>query len=127
MPITKGFKGRQPGADVARDRLPPGQYVTQDFPVLTAGPTQRTAVENWSLSLQRNGEPIARWSWAEFVALERVMCASIRCLIAIAIRALPSQLGLVLSVHRVLDAKRSGRKSHAPAEIAGKVTAICKS
>jgi DMSO/TMAO reductase YedYZ molybdopterin-dependent catalytic subunit len=71
MPITKGFKGRQPGADVARDRLPPGQYVTQDFPVLTAGPTQRTAVENWSLSLQRNGEPIARWSWAEFEALRQ--------------------------------------------------------
>ena len=69
MPITRGFKGRQTETVGARDRVPPGQYVTRDFPVLTAGPTQRTPLESWSLSLQRGGEPIARWSWAEFEAL----------------------------------------------------------
>ena len=69
MPITRGFKGRQTETVGARDRVPPGQYVTRDFPVLTAGPTQRTPLESWSLSLQRGGELIARWSWAEFEAL----------------------------------------------------------
>ena len=69
MPITRGFKGRQTETLGARDRVPPGQYVTRDFPVLTAGPTQRTPLESWSLSLQRGGELISRWSWIEFEAL----------------------------------------------------------
>src|SRR5258708_27153364 len=71
MPITKGFKGKQSNAGVARDRIPPGQYVTQDFPVLTAGPTQRTPVENWSLTLQKGRELIAHWSWAQFGELHQ--------------------------------------------------------
>ena len=69
MPITRGFKGRQTETVGARDRVPPGQYVTRDFPVLTAGPTQRTPLESWSLSFERGGELVARWSWAEFDAL----------------------------------------------------------
>ena len=69
MPITRGFKGRQTETVGERDRVPPGQYVTRDFPVLTAGPTQRTPLESWSLSLQRGGELISRWSWIEFEAL----------------------------------------------------------
>jgi DMSO/TMAO reductase YedYZ molybdopterin-dependent catalytic subunit len=69
MPITRGFKGRQTETVGERDRVPPGQYVTRDFPVLTAGPTQRTPLESWSLSLQRRGELISRWSWIEFEAL----------------------------------------------------------
>jgi len=69
MPITRGFKGRQTETVGERDRVPPGQYVTRDFPVLTAGPTQRTPLESWSLSLQRRGELISRWSWIEFETL----------------------------------------------------------
>ena len=69
MPITRGFKGRQTETVGSRDRVPPGQYVTRDFPVLTAGPTQRTPLESWSLSLQRRGELISRWSWIEFETL----------------------------------------------------------
>jgi DMSO/TMAO reductase YedYZ molybdopterin-dependent catalytic subunit len=69
MPVNRGFRGRQTDTGVARDRVPPGQYVTRDFPVLTAGPTQRTPLESWSLSLQRGGELISRWSWIEFETL----------------------------------------------------------
>jgi hypothetical protein len=37
-PISRGFTGRRrTGVDPAR--VPPGQYVTGDFPVLSAGPT----------------------------------------------------------------------------------------
>jgi DMSO/TMAO reductase YedYZ molybdopterin-dependent catalytic subunit len=80
MPITRGFKGKRPNVDGARDRIPPGQYVTQDFPVLTAGPTQRTPVENWSLSLQRGGELLANWSWKQFEALQQTeRIADIHC------------------------------------------------
>ena len=69
MRVTRGFKGKPRDSATARERLPPGQYVTQEFPLLTAGPTQRTAVESWSLALERGGEQLARWSWAEFEAL----------------------------------------------------------
>src|SRR5260370_19599659 len=35
----------------SRARVPPGQYVTQDFPVLSAGPTPHTAQELWDFSI----------------------------------------------------------------------------
>jgi len=39
--ISRGFRGRrQPSATAGR--LPPGQYKTPDFPVLSAGPTPST-------------------------------------------------------------------------------------
>jgi DMSO/TMAO reductase YedYZ molybdopterin-dependent catalytic subunit len=69
MPITKGFKGRPLDPGISRERVPPGQYVTKDFPVLTAGPTQQTPIENWFIALQQGGELIARWSWREFESL----------------------------------------------------------
>jgi DMSO/TMAO reductase YedYZ molybdopterin-dependent catalytic subunit len=42
--------------------------VTKDFPVLSAGPTQHTALDRWSLSVGRGGQQ-KTWSWAEFRAL----------------------------------------------------------
>lgn len=35
--ITRGFTGRQQSPDIAK-RLPPGQSLTADFPVLSEGP-----------------------------------------------------------------------------------------
>jgi len=67
--VTRGFKGKQHDSRATTDRVPPGQYVTQEFPVLTAGPTQQTALERWSLALQNGGQLLARWNWAEFEAL----------------------------------------------------------
>jgi len=69
MPVTRGFKRRDGGAEAPRQRLPPGQFATTEFPVLTAGPTQHTPVERWSLSLQHDGRIIASWNWEQFTAL----------------------------------------------------------
>jgi len=71
MPVTRGFKGKRSNVDGTHDRIPPGQYLTKDFPVLTAGPTQRTQVHDWSLSLQRGGQVLALWSWEQFEALQQ--------------------------------------------------------
>src|SRR3712207_9449101 len=68
LPIC-GFRGRRGGTDAAGSRVPPGQYVTSDFPVLSAGPTPRTRPEDWSFALQHGGSLLAQWSWAEFQAL----------------------------------------------------------
>jgi DMSO/TMAO reductase YedYZ molybdopterin-dependent catalytic subunit len=69
MPITRGFKGRQLDTGIARDRIPPGQYVTSEFPILTAGPTQHTPLESWSLMIQRGEDVLAQWSWGQFESL----------------------------------------------------------
>ena len=37
-------------------RSPPGQYLTKDFPVLSAGPTPHTALDRWSFSVGRVGQ-----------------------------------------------------------------------
>src|SRR3982074_1463648 len=50
-PISRGFRGRrQPVADSSR--LPPGQYLVTDFPVLSAGPTPHTPLEEWSFTME---------------------------------------------------------------------------
>ena len=41
-PISRGFRGRSRVPAGEEDRVPPGQHVTTDFPVLSAGPTPQT-------------------------------------------------------------------------------------
>jgi len=67
-PISRGFRrsGRT-HADAAR--LPPGQHLTRDFPVLSAGPTPRTTLASWSFALAFGNKVLGQWSWAEFEAL----------------------------------------------------------
>jgi DMSO/TMAO reductase YedYZ molybdopterin-dependent catalytic subunit len=67
-PISRGFHGRRhPEADPAR--LPPGQYWTSDFPVLSAGPTPHTGLSEWSFAVDGAVEQRKSWSWPEFQAL----------------------------------------------------------
>ncbi|HEX9309780.1 MAG TPA: sulfite oxidase-like oxidoreductase, partial [Gemmatimonadaceae bacterium] len=69
-PISRGFRGRRPSAET-RSQLPPGQYETRDFPVLSAGPTPRTSLDTWDFTLRGASNQSARWSWTEFLALPR--------------------------------------------------------
>jgi DMSO/TMAO reductase YedYZ molybdopterin-dependent catalytic subunit len=68
--FSRGFRGR-PRSTVTADRLPPGQYETRDFPVLSAGPTPRVSLATWNFTLGDPGGRMARWSWDEFQALPR--------------------------------------------------------
>jgi DMSO/TMAO reductase YedYZ molybdopterin-dependent catalytic subunit len=65
--ISRGFRGRRDD-DVDPKRVPPGQYVTHDFPVLSAGPTPHARLEEWTFSIV-NGDARKRWTWDEFRAL----------------------------------------------------------
>jgi DMSO/TMAO reductase YedYZ molybdopterin-dependent catalytic subunit len=67
--IARGFQGRR--APAPPDRLPPGQYETRDFPVLSAGPTPRTPIEAWDFTIRGSEGRSVRWSWDEFRALPR--------------------------------------------------------
>ena len=67
MPVSRDFRGRR-RREAEPNRLPPGQYVTDDFPVLSAGPTPHTPLEQWTFSIRSGGEEKS-WSWDEFRAL----------------------------------------------------------
>ncbi|MDM0106352.1 sulfite oxidase-like oxidoreductase [Variovorax sp. J22R24] len=69
---TRGFTGRRPTAAFAR-RLPPGQFETDDFPVLAKGPTPRVGLSSWRFTLSDGPRPLATWNWAEFSALPRTV------------------------------------------------------
>ncbi|MDP9325344.1 MAG: sulfite oxidase-like oxidoreductase [Candidatus Dormibacteraeota bacterium] len=66
--ISRGFKGRRQTPEDA-SRLPPGQYLVPDFPVLSAGPTPHPTLEEWSFTITGEVDRDKRWSWDEFRAL----------------------------------------------------------
>jgi DMSO/TMAO reductase YedYZ molybdopterin-dependent catalytic subunit len=68
-PISRGFGARRRRPEVDPARVPPGQYVVRDFPVLSAGPTPHTPVEEWSLTIDGAVDEALSWSWDEFLAL----------------------------------------------------------
>jgi DMSO/TMAO reductase YedYZ molybdopterin-dependent catalytic subunit len=68
MSISRGFKGRR-RSDVDPARIPPGQYVTADFPVLSAGPTPHTPTSDWDFTIRREVDQPVSWTWGELLAL----------------------------------------------------------
>ena len=67
--LTRGFRGKHHPADPAR--IPPGQYETHDFPVLSAGPTPRVRLADWDFRLIGSLDAERRWTWDEFRKLPR--------------------------------------------------------
>jgi DMSO/TMAO reductase YedYZ molybdopterin-dependent catalytic subunit len=66
--VSRGFLGRR-RKDAPAGRVPPGQYLTDGFPILAAGPTPRVDVSEWSLSLVGEIDEPLTWTWAELQAL----------------------------------------------------------
>jgi DMSO/TMAO reductase YedYZ molybdopterin-dependent catalytic subunit len=67
--VSRGFFGKRRGGPGSRDRVPPGQYITEDFPVLSAGPTPRTPLDQWTFSIEGLVSQPIRWTWEEFLVL----------------------------------------------------------
>jgi len=63
--VSRGFTGRTR----TDERLPPGQYLTEDFPVLSAGPTPRVSLDTWQLAITSESPTPHTWTWAELTAL----------------------------------------------------------
>ena len=66
-PVSRGFRHFRRASDEEAARVPPGQYVTQDSPVLSAGPTPHTPVKDWTFSISQGGATLKSWSWEEMV------------------------------------------------------------
>jgi DMSO/TMAO reductase YedYZ molybdopterin-dependent catalytic subunit len=77
--FSRGFHGRR-RPDVDPARVPPGQYVTEDFPVLSAGPTPHADLASWTLSIDGAVDASASWTWEELNALpQETFTVDIHC------------------------------------------------
>jgi hypothetical protein len=61
--ISRGFSGRRSASEA---KLPPGQYLTTDFPVLSAGPTPRMSLDRWEFTIDDGSNVLKRWDWKSF-------------------------------------------------------------
>jgi DMSO/TMAO reductase YedYZ molybdopterin-dependent catalytic subunit len=67
--VSRGFVGRRDRASGdAASRIPPGQYLTRDFPVLSAGPTPRVDLTTWQFTIDGLVRQPVSWSWDEIQA-----------------------------------------------------------
>ncbi len=74
--VTRGFTGRPRRRDAA---VPPGQYVVDDFPVLTAGPTVDLDPREWALMVT-DGSTTTTYDWEAFHALpQTTITVDIHC------------------------------------------------
>ena len=64
--FSRDFSGRR--RDSSR-QLPPGQYLTDDFPVLSAGPTPRIPPDAWQFAVTTELGQTHQWSWPELMSL----------------------------------------------------------
>jgi DMSO/TMAO reductase YedYZ molybdopterin-dependent catalytic subunit len=77
--VSRGFTGRRQPVERAA-RLPPGQYLTPDFPVLSAGPTPRIPLDRWTFSLEGLVREKVTWTWEQFLKLpSRTFVVDISC------------------------------------------------
>lgn len=65
--VSRGFKGKRDRADSGR--VPPGQYIASDFPVLSAGPTPQVDPASWTLEIDGEVDTPRKLSWSEFLEL----------------------------------------------------------
>lgn len=62
--------------DPSDDRLPPGQVLTEKWPVLTYGQTPRVDTRTWTFRCFGLVEEELSWTWEEFLALPRITVVS---------------------------------------------------
>jgi DMSO/TMAO reductase YedYZ molybdopterin-dependent catalytic subunit len=69
-----GDRGRKQAVKLGLDpgRVPPGQYLTERFPVLTYGRNPAYDLDDWSLSIWGEVEEPYSLRWGELMALEQV-------------------------------------------------------
>ncbi len=66
--ISRGFVGKR-RQTAAANRVPPGQHAVSDFPVLSAGPTPRTRLDQWTFTIEGLVRESVKWTWEEFLKL----------------------------------------------------------
>jgi DMSO/TMAO reductase YedYZ molybdopterin-dependent catalytic subunit len=74
--MDKIFRRRENEQRLEKEgRLPPGQSLTQKFPVLHYGPVPKFNPATWDFRVFGEVEQEARWTWDEFMQLPRTKLA----------------------------------------------------
>jgi DMSO/TMAO reductase YedYZ molybdopterin-dependent catalytic subunit len=131
--MLKNILGRKDDEEriISEGRLPPGQSLTNRFPVLHYGPVPRFDEKTWDLRVFGEVEQEKRWTWAEFNQLPRTKVnLDIHCVTrwskfdtgweGVALRTLVDQ-GLVAlkpSAHYLLQHCEYGFTVNIPVEVA---------
>ena len=79
---TLGARGRKQAEKLGIDpaRVPPGQYLTERFPVLTVGPNPKYDLSSWDLTVFGQVEDELTLSWEQLMALpQRQVTLDIHC------------------------------------------------
>jgi DMSO/TMAO reductase YedYZ molybdopterin-dependent catalytic subunit len=72
MALNRFFQRKEDEERVAQEgRLPPGQSLTNKFPVLHYGPVPAFSPATWDLRVWGEVEQEVRWTWDQFMALPR--------------------------------------------------------
>ena len=64
--ISRGFGARRRESS---PELPPGQFLTTDFPVLSAGPTPNVDTSTWEFTIRVFDGETHAWTWEQLMAL----------------------------------------------------------
>jgi DMSO/TMAO reductase YedYZ molybdopterin-dependent catalytic subunit len=64
--VSRGFTGRRRSGG---DRLPPGQYLENGFPVLQTGPTESVSTASWLFAITTEAGQSHTWTWKQFLGL----------------------------------------------------------
>ena len=69
--VSRGFFGRrrQQQQQEQYKRIPPGQFLVDDWPVLSAGATPRIPLDKWTFKIEGLVRNPVSWSWEEFQKL----------------------------------------------------------
>ncbi|MCZ4521053.1 molybdopterin-dependent oxidoreductase [Rhodococcus ruber] len=62
--VNSGFGERRQSIDT---RLPPGQTLAHDWPVLSVGPTPVVDENRWNFTIRTEDEVAHRWNWSELL------------------------------------------------------------
>ena len=66
-PISRGFRGRRPSRPCAGPAGPVRHRATS--PVLSAGPTPHTPLDEWTFTIRGAVDEPVSWTWDELLAL----------------------------------------------------------
>lgn len=122
-----GERGRKQAADQGIDaaRVPPGQYLTAKFPVLTYGRVPETDLASWTLTLDGEVEAPFSVRWDELLAMDQhTQTVDIHCVTrwskldttwtGVPIRALLERAGVKPSATHVLAHCDGGYTTNMP-------------
>lgn len=136
--ITKALRGKpgeKGGTEASQERLPPGQSLTERWPILDLGVRPRVNLSDWKLEITGLVDRPAVWSWEDFLALPRsIVVDDMHCVTAwsrfdnawegVRMVDVAERVGVRPEARHVIQYGYDGYTTNVPVEDALKETAI---